>query len=150
MLRTGSAVYITLPNAREDYDPPTVRLPGVVVSEPYEGTFTRPSGAVVRTQRVSVVTLRTSVDGRQYLAHSEEGVRFLSLRRTSDPALLIGGLDRDANGRAVPPQVLQAWAADDLAEWQALRAAQRARGQTQPQTEPPAAPVRPAQQGAAA
>jgi hypothetical protein len=106
MYRIGQRIQFSIRSTRDEGHT-RVTLPGVVISEPQQGT--RPGTNIAQT-RVEVVTLREAADGRRYLKISEEPTPFLALRG----APYKDGLDVDDTGTLMSVATLRQKAYEDL------------------------------------
>lgn len=91
MFGPGSRVVLFINSTRPGTAGQRVALPGVVVSPPFQSSFQGRNGAQIPQQRASIVTLRTSVDGKEYAKLSDESLVFLAPRGGE----LVKGLDVD-------------------------------------------------------
>jgi hypothetical protein len=118
MFGIGSRIVLWIRGTRPG-SPARVALPGVVVSAPFQSSFTSRSGAVVPQQRATIVTLRESADGRLYAKTSDESLVFLTARGGE----LVKGLDVDPEtGEILSTGAIRTKAAADLQQFLATQA----------------------------
>ena len=127
-MRNGTPVTILIPNKfrAKKADPDFVRVPGVVVSDPMQASYTsRTSGAVIASANVEVISLRDTTranpgGGRVWYQLSTEPINLL-LRRW-DP---VTGLDVDAEGQPMGVRDLYARLEGSIVEFRLRQQATR-------------------------